>query len=75
MTAAPGFIMSPVIRPLCPAATTRISACRVNSASFGVRLWQEITVPFARRSIMAMGFPTMLLRPTTVQTLPSTGIS
>ena len=54
---------------------TRISACRVNSASFGVRLWQEITVPFARRSIMAMGFPTMLLRPTTVQTLPSTGIS
>ena len=48
-----------------------MSARRHCSARSGVRLWQTVTVASSARSSRAMGFPTMLLRPTTTQCFPA----
>ena len=63
--------MSPRISLGEPAATMRISACRVNDARSRVCRWQYVTVASALSSISPIGRPTMLLRPTMTQCLPS----
>ena len=73
MTTAPSFTMSAVIRPTRPTADTRMSACRVMAARSGVLEWQTVTVPSCWSSSMAMGLPTMLLRPSTHTPLSADG--
>ena len=75
MTTAPSFTMSAVTRPTRPTADTRMSACRVKDARSGVREWQVVTVPLCCNSSAPMGLPTMLLRPSTTQCFPATGMS
>ena len=60
MTTAPGFTISAVTKSALPMATTKISAWRVISERFFVRLWHTVTVPFAWSSNIAIGLPTML---------------
>ena len=74
MTTAPGLTMLLVMNPGLPTAATRISALRVCWARFTVWLWQMVTVQFACSSSIAIGLPTMLLRPTTTASLPSRSI-
>ena len=74
MTTAPSFTISGVTRPTRPTADTRMSASRVMAASPGVLEWQTVTVPSCWSSSMAMGLPTILLRPSTTHRLPRTGM-
>ena len=72
ITTAPGLSMSPVSVFGRPAATTTMSASRVNFAMSGVPVWHNVTVAFVslRASSTATGLPTMLLRPITTACLP-----
>ena len=71
MTIAPGLIMSPVTRRGLPVATTSTSARRVCPARSRVREVQMVTVALRWSSMSAIGLPTMLLRPTTTASRPS----
>ena len=62
--------MSAVSTLRLPTAATITSACRVMALRSLVALWQMVTVAFFCSSIMAMGLPTMLLRPITTARLP-----
>ena len=70
MTTAPGLIMSPVTMRGLPVATTRTSARRVWLARSRVFEVQIVTVALRLSSMIAIGLPTMLLRPTTTASLP-----
>ena len=74
MTAAPFFIMLPVMSAGCPAAAMRISACCVIRARFAVLLWQRVTVASTAVSKAARGFPTIADRPTITAWAPLSGI-
>src|SRR3989344_3334234 len=73
-TTTPSFTASPVIIFGFPIAAIRISAPRVMAARSLVLLWQIVTVASRLRSITAIGFPTILLRPTITACLPATAI-
>ncbi|MDT4887259.1 hypothetical protein FQZ97_1236910 [compost metagenome] len=62
--------MSAVSTLRLPTAATMTSACSVMALRSFVALWQMVTVAFCCSSIMAMGLPTMLLRPITTACLP-----
>ena len=68
ITTAPGLTMSAVTNFAWPMATIRMSAARVTAGRSRVRLWQTVTVaspPWPRcMSMIAIGLPTMSLRPT-----------
>ena len=72
---APGLTMSRVMRRALPMAGTMKSASRTTAARSGVREWHTVTVALpkgeAAESSMAMGLPTMLLRPMTTARLPA----
>src|SRR5258708_9311338 len=70
-TAAPGLIISLVIRLSFPAAATRMSPVRVWLARSLLRVLQTVTVALRFSSSIAVGFPTRLLRPTTTACAPS----
>jgi hypothetical protein len=70
MTTAPGLTMSAVSTLRLPTAATTMSACRVWWPRSGVALWQMVTVALACSSSIAIGLPTMLLRPITTACLP-----
>ena len=74
ITVAPGRTISPVTVPGRPMATIRISPSRVTAPRSGVRLCATVTVAFPpgalRMSRDAIGFPTMLERPTITACLP-----
>ena len=61
-----------------PIATIRMSACRVIDGRSAVRLWQTVTVASAPAprcsSMLAIGLPTMSLRPTITTCLPAISI-
>ena len=63
--------MSAVTKRGRPIATTRMSASRVTSGRFRVRLWAIVTVALASSSNLATGSPTILLRPITTARLPA----
>ena len=71
ITTAPGLIISPVTMRGLPVATTRTSARRVWLARSRVFEVQTVTVALRPSSMIAMGLPTMLLRPTTTASLPA----
>ena len=78
ITVAPGLTMSAVTNFARPMATMRMSAWRVIEGRSRLRLWQTVTVasppgPFCM-SIMAIGLPTISLRPTTTTCAPAVGI-
>ena len=62
--------MSAVRRLRLPTAATITSAWRVMAPRSCVALWQMVTVALLASSIMAIGLPTMLLRPMTTACLP-----
>ena len=62
--------MSGVTSPARPTAATRMSARRVCSARSTVREWQIVTVACSARSSIAIGLPTISLRPITTASLP-----
>ena len=72
---APGLTMSRVMSLALPMAGIRKSASRVTAPRSGVREWHTVTVALPKgvwaASSMAMGLPTMLLRPTTTAFLPA----
>ncbi len=78
ITVAPGLTMSAVTNFALPMATMRMSAVRQISGRFLVRLWQTVTVaspPGPRcMSMMAMGLPTISLRPSTTTLAPAMGM-
>src|ERR1019366_318075 len=67
---APGLTIAAVRVLRRPTAATFTSASRVCPARSGVRLWQMVTVASACKSMSAIGFPTVLLRPMTTACLP-----
>ena len=73
ITMAPGLTMSAVNVHARPTAATTMSAWRVCRARSGVALWHTVTVALACSSSMAMGLPTVLLRPITTACLPRSG--
>ena len=56
-----------------PVAQMTISAERLISCRFSVRLWQMVTLALRRSSIMDTGLPTTRLRPMTTTCLPTMG--
>ena len=73
-TAAPGFTNSRVTNAARPIAATRMSADAATSGNAAVREWQIVTVALRCSSIIAIGFPTMSLRPITTARAPAIGI-
>ena len=71
MTTAPSETISAVTNFGRPIATTRISARRVTSARFLVRLWAIVTVAFWSKRSFDTGRPTMFERPITTASLPA----
>ena len=74
ITVAPGLTKSFVTSPARPTAATRMSAWRQTAGRSGVREWQIVTVASRCSSSMAIGFPTMSLRPMTTAWRPRIGI-
>ena len=72
-TAAPGLTMPAVTVDARPTAATTMSACRTWAARSRVALWQIVTVALAASSIIAIGLPTVLLRPMTTACAPAIG--
>ncbi len=70
MTTAPGLTMSAVTRLRRADGSNHDVGLRVTAARSRVALWQMVTVALAASSIMAIGLPTMLLRPMTTACLP-----
>ena len=73
--AAPGLTMSAVTMPGRPTAATTMSARRTCAARSAVREWHTVTVAFACISSIAIGRPTISLRPITTASLPAGSMS
>src|SRR5918995_87560 len=74
ITVAPGFIHSGWTNAVRPMATTTRSASRTTDGRSFVREWQIVTVACSWSNSIAMGFPTMSLRPTTTARAPFNSI-
>ena len=70
MTVAPGLTNSRVTNAGRPIAATRISAVRATAGKSTVREWHTVTVASRCSSSIAIGLPTMSLRPITTACLP-----
>ena len=71
MTTAPSLTYSLSIIQGFPIATIKMSARFVTSFRSAVRLWHTVTVAFSLSIKRAIGFPTILLRPTMTHSFPS----
>ena len=69
-TVAPGFTKSRVTNAARPIAATRMSAPAATPGRSRVREWQMVTVALRCSSSMAIGLPTMSLRPITTARAP-----
>ena len=70
ITTAPGLIHSPLTSLGTPTAAMTTSLSATRAARSTVRECAIVTVAFFPRSIIAMGLPTRVLRPTTIARLP-----